>query len=84
MCMPWPSAGRRWRWRRRHGRVLRSRAIVEGILQRKETAYGVTTGFGKLSDVAIPSERLAELQVNLIRSHVRVSGRCSPSVKCGR
>jgi histidine ammonia-lyase len=29
----------------------------------------VTTGFGKLSDVAIPPGRLAELQVNLVRSH---------------
>jgi histidine ammonia-lyase len=29
----------------------------------------VTTGFGRLSEVAIPPERLAELQVNLVRSH---------------
>jgi histidine ammonia-lyase len=31
--------------------------------------YGVTTGFGKLSEIAIPPDRLAELQVNLVRSH---------------
>ena len=31
--------------------------------------YGVTTGFGRLSDVAIPRDRLAELQVSLVRSH---------------
>ena len=31
--------------------------------------YGVTTGFGKLSDVAIPPDKLAALQVNLVRSH---------------
>jgi histidine ammonia-lyase len=31
--------------------------------------YGVTTGFGRLADVAIPRNHLAELQLNLIRSH---------------
>jgi len=45
------------------------RAIVDGVLARGEALYGVTTGFGKLADVAIPPDRLAELQVNLIRSH---------------
>ncbi|MEK7401046.1 MAG: histidine ammonia-lyase [Gemmatimonadota bacterium] len=46
-----------------------SRRHVEGIVARGEVAYGVTTGFGKLSDVSIPADRLAELQVNLVRSH---------------
>jgi len=45
------------------------RSIVDGVLARGEALYGVTTGFGKLADVAIPPERLAELQINLIRSH---------------
>ena len=31
--------------------------------------YGVNTGFGKLSDVRIPHDRLAQLQTNLVRSH---------------
>ncbi|MBM3907886.1 MAG: histidine ammonia-lyase, partial [Gemmatimonadetes bacterium] len=35
-----------------------------------EVVYGVTTGFGKLSDVHIPADQLAQLQVNLVRSHV--------------
>jgi histidine ammonia-lyase len=50
-------------------RVEQARAIVEGVVQRREVVYGVTTGFGKLSDIAIPYERLGELQVNLVRSH---------------
>ena len=50
-------------------RALESRRHVERLVQRGEVAYGVTTGFGKLSDVVIPAARLAELQVNLIRSH---------------
>jgi histidine ammonia-lyase len=43
--------------------------VVAGIVDRGEVCYGVTTGFGKLSEVAIPMDRLAELQVNLVRSH---------------
>lgn len=50
-------------------RALESRRHVEQLVARGEVAYGVTTGFGKLSDVSIPPARLAELQVNLIRSH---------------
>ena len=46
-----------------------SNAIVSRIVERNEVVYGVTTGFGKLSDIAIPPHRLAELQINLIRSH---------------
>ncbi|MFL5639780.1 MAG: histidine ammonia-lyase [Gemmatimonadaceae bacterium] len=50
-------------------RMLRTRAVVDDIVRRNAVVYGVTTGFGKLSEVAIPPERLAELQVNLMRSH---------------
>ena len=50
-------------------RMQRTRAIVDAIVERRDVVYGVTTGFGKLSDVAIPHDRLAELQVNLVRSH---------------
>lgn len=46
-----------------------TREIVERLATAGEAVYGVTTGFGKLSDVAIPPDRLAELQVNLVRSH---------------
>ncbi len=50
-------------------RVAESRALIEEILTRGETVYGVNTGFGKLSDVRIPPESLAQLQTNLVRSH---------------
>ena len=49
--------------------MVTSNAIVNRIVERNDVVYGVTTGFGKLSDIAIPPNRLAELQVNLIRSH---------------
>jgi histidine ammonia-lyase len=50
-------------------RMQRTRTIVEGIAARGEAVYGVTTGFGKLSDFAIAPDQLAQLQVNLVRSH---------------
>jgi histidine ammonia-lyase len=43
--------------------------VVCSLVASGAVAYGVTTGFGKLSDVAIPPDRLDELQVNLVRSH---------------
>jgi histidine ammonia-lyase len=50
-------------------RMEASNRLVTQIAERNEVVYGVTTGFGKLSDIAIPPHRLAELQVNLVRSH---------------
>jgi histidine ammonia-lyase len=50
-------------------RMQGTRAIVEGLAARGEAVYGVTTGFGKLSDIAIAPDQLAQLQVNLVRSH---------------
>jgi len=50
-------------------RMLRAHHHVDRIVRDRDVVYGVTTGFGKLSEVAIPPERLADLQVNLVRSH---------------
>ncbi|HUX45093.1 MAG TPA: histidine ammonia-lyase [Terracidiphilus sp.] len=50
-------------------RVVQSRSLIEQIVETDQTVYGVNTGFGKLSDVRIPREKLAELQANLVRSH---------------
>ena len=50
-------------------RMVVSRATIEEILAAGQTVYGVNTGFGKLSDVRIPHESLAQLQTNLVRSH---------------
>jgi len=49
--------------------MVASRATIEEILDAGQTVYGVNTGFGKLSDVRIPHESLAQLQTNLVRSH---------------
>ena len=50
-------------------RVANSAAAVERIVAGGETVYGVNTGFGLLANTRIPTERLAELQTNLILSH---------------
>ena len=46
-----------------------ARDVVRRALSEDRVVYGVTTGFGRLSDTRIPTERIAELQVNLVRSH---------------
>ena len=62
-------------------RAAASRGIVDHLVQSGAVAYGVTTGFGKLSDVAIPADRLAELQVNLVRSHASGVGDLLPEAE---
>ena len=50
-------------------KIAASRRIVDRLARRGSVSYGITTGFGRFSDVVIPKDRLAELQKNLIRSH---------------
>jgi len=50
-------------------RVRESRERIEGILAAGQTVYGVNTGFGKLADVRVAADKLAQLQTNLVRSH---------------
>ncbi len=50
-------------------RVQKSRDVVEQLVAEAKVMYGITTGFGKFSDVIIRHESLADLQLNLIRSH---------------
>jgi histidine ammonia-lyase len=50
-------------------KVERARAIVDGIVERGEVVYGITTGFGAFKDKLIPPDEVAQLQVNMILSH---------------
>ena len=50
-------------------KIEESRAGIERILESGEITYGINTGFGALSSVTIESDKLEELQANLIRSH---------------
>lgn len=49
--------------------VRKSREVVEQMVAKGKVMYGITTGFGKFSDVIIHNQSLADLQLNLIRSH---------------
>jgi len=51
------------------GKVKRSRDFIEKALVQGEKIYGVTTGFGMLSDQVIDQSQIEDLQRNLIRSH---------------
>ena len=46
-----------------------SRKIVEDHVAAGDIVYGVTTGFGKFAQIAIPPAHRLELQRNLVRSH---------------
>ncbi|CAA9294136.1 MAG: Histidine ammonia-lyase [uncultured Gemmatimonadaceae bacterium] len=59
-------------------RMQATREVVDRLVASGAVVYGVTTGFGKLSDVAIPAHRLAELQVSLVRSHAAGVGPLLP------
>jgi histidine ammonia-lyase len=61
-----------------HERMEASREVVEAALASGRPVYGVTTGFGRLADAAIPPDRLALLQVNLLRSHAAGVGEALP------
>jgi histidine ammonia-lyase len=50
-------------------RMQASRRVVEQAVERGETVYGVTTGFGALAQVAIEPSQLEEMQHAALRSH---------------
>ena len=55
-------------------RILASRAMVEKIIDDGQAVYGVTTGFGKFSDVMVSQEECRTLQKNLIITHAVGAG----------
>src|SRR5512135_1785807 len=56
-----------------------SRRVVDHAVRENAKVYGVTTGFGRFADVAIPPDELAALQRNLIRSHAAGVGEPLPA-----
>lgn len=55
-------------------RVVESRKRVENFVESGKTIYGITTGFGKFSDVNISREEAVLLQKNLIITHAVGAG----------
>lgn len=50
-------------------KILKAYQTVKEKIDEKEPIYGITTGFGKLSNIAINQTQSAQLQKNLIMSH---------------
>ncbi|WP_432664122.1 histidine ammonia-lyase [Wukongibacter baidiensis] len=50
-------------------RINKAREVVDEFVDNEKVVYGITTGFGKFSDVAISKEETKDLQTNLIMSH---------------
>ncbi|MCF8467772.1 MAG: histidine ammonia-lyase [Sneathiella sp.] len=46
-----------------------SAAAIQAILEQGKTVYGINTGFGRLAQEVIPTDRLVDLQRNLVLSH---------------
>ncbi len=59
-------------------KVAASRAMVTRYLDEAVPIYGVTTGFGRFSDVVIPESDRSQLQLNLLRSHAAGVGAAFP------
>ncbi|WP_309128946.1 histidine ammonia-lyase [Microbacterium sp.] len=55
-------------------RVVKARAVVDGMAADPEPHYGVSTGFGALATTFIAPERRRQLQLSLIRSHAAGTG----------
>lgn len=54
--------------------VLRSRKVVDDIIEQKKVVYGVTTGFGSFCNTVIATEESKLLQKNLIVTHAVGAG----------
>lgn len=52
-----------------YSRIEKAEAMVKQYVEEERISYGITTGFGKFSDVYISKEETAKLQKNLIMSH---------------
>ncbi len=61
-------------------RIERCREYLdEKIRTSNQPVYGVTTGFGSLCNVSIGKDQLAQLQINLIKSHACGTGERVPN-----
>ncbi len=50
-------------------RMEPARALVQRVVDNDETVYGITTGFGALSNTRVSPSQASDLQYDLLRSH---------------
>ena len=55
--------------------MIKSRQLIEQWVQEERRIYGVTTGFGALSDVPISKADTRQLQKNILMSHAAGVGK---------
>jgi histidine ammonia-lyase len=55
-------------------RVVAARDFVDRRFGNGDAIYGITTGFGRLANVAVAPEDAEQLQLNLVRSHAAGTG----------
>ena len=58
--------------------VQKSREVIDKAVRDKKQVYGITTGFGALSDVVISREKGRQLQKNILMSHAAGVGNPFP------
>jgi histidine ammonia-lyase len=54
--------------------IAASHASVQRIVASGQPAYGINTGFGRLSQTRIPDDELEDLQTNIVLSHAAGTG----------
>ena len=54
--------------------IIESRKVVDQLVEDEKVVYGITTGFGKFSDVVISHDQCKALQKNLIITHAVGAG----------
>jgi histidine ammonia-lyase len=55
-------------------RIIKTRELIEKWVNEEKPIYGVTTGFGALSDVSISKKDTRQLQQNILLSHSAGTG----------
>jgi histidine ammonia-lyase len=55
-------------------KVRAALSTVQSIVASGKPAYGINTGFGRLSQTRIPAEELQQLQLNIVLSHAAGTG----------
>ncbi len=58
--------------------IKKARTLVDKWIKNDEVIYGVTTGFGEFANIKISSDKIEELQHNLIVSHSAGVGELLP------
>ncbi len=60
-------------------KIIHARGLIDRWINKGETVYGVTTGFGEFSNVCVRREDIELLQENLIFSHAAGAGDMLPA-----